>query len=71
MVGQIATLDCLVANLTADFHRSAYLGGLLRTAPWHITVDAVQGGDPVGLALAQLREVELILLEELDLGTRA
>ncbi len=71
MVGQIATLDCLVANLTADFHRSAYLGGLLRTAPWHITVDAVQGGDPVSFPFAELREVELILLEELDLGTRA
>jgi hypothetical protein len=71
MVGQIATLDLLVADLAADLHRSAYLGGLLRTAPRHITVDAVQGGDPVGLALAQLREVELILLEELDLCTRA
>jgi hypothetical protein len=60
MVGQIATLDLLVADLAADLHRSAYLRGLLRTAPWHITVDAVQGGDPVGLSLAQLRKVVLV-----------
>ena len=71
MVGQIPALDLLVANLTVDFHRSAYLGTLLSTAPRHATIDGVQGGNPIGLSLAQLGKIELILLKELDLGTRA
>jgi hypothetical protein len=71
MVGQIPALHLLVANLAADLHRSAYLGTLLSTAPRHATVDGVQGGNPIGLSLAQLGKVVLILLEELDLGTRA
>jgi hypothetical protein len=62
MVGQISSFDLLVADLAVHFHRFAYLGGLLRTAPRHGAVDAVQGGNPVGLPLAQLREIKLILL---------
>jgi acyl-CoA thioesterase FadM len=62
MVGQISALDLLVANLAVHFHRSAYLGTLLSTAPRHATIDGVQGGNPIGLPLAQLGEIELILL---------
>jgi hypothetical protein len=60
MIGQIATLHLFVADLAMHFHRSAYLGTLLRTAPRHITVDAVQGFYPIGLSLAQLRKVVLV-----------
>jgi hypothetical protein len=62
MVGQISALDLLVANLAVHFHRSAYLGTLLSTAPRHATIDGVQGGNPIGLSLAQLGKIELILL---------
>ena len=71
MVGQISALHLLVADLAMHFHRSAYLGTLLSTAPRHATVDGVQGGNPIGLSLAQLGKIELILLKELDRGTRA
>ena len=62
MVGQIPALHLLVADLAMHFHGFAYLGTLLNTAPRHATIDGVQGGNPIGLALAQLGNVELIFL---------
>jgi hypothetical protein len=62
MVGQMSALDLLVADLTMHFHGPAYLRTLLSTAPRHAAIDRVQGFYPIGLALAQLGEIELILL---------
>jgi ABC-type enterochelin transport system permease subunit len=62
MVGQMSALDLLVANLAMHFHRSADPHTLLNTTPRHAAIDRVQGFNPIGLALAQLGEIELILL---------
>jgi hypothetical protein len=62
MVGQQTALDFLVANLAMHFHGLAYLGTLLNTTPRHGTIHGVQNGNPVSFSLAQLGEIELILL---------
>jgi hypothetical protein len=62
MVRQQTALDLLVANFTVHFHGLACLGALPSTAPWHATVDGVQGFYPIGLSLAQLGSVVLVFL---------
>ncbi len=62
MVGQMSALDLLVANLAMHFHSPTDFRTFLRTAPRHTAIDGVQGFYPIGLALAQLGEIELILL---------